>query len=215
MVERMNRRRPARSLTRADIARAALELIDSTGVDQFSMRKLGARLQVDAMAIYRRFEDREDLFDEVVAEMHRAVDVAGLPWSEPWPELVLAYGSVLRDALLAHPQAVPLFARRPVRSADATEWAVRALLKMADEGVPSSAALQVARCVNEFVVGHAMAMSNQETQAGRSRRPEEGSPGFTVLAAAAAGTERGAHFELGLKALIDGLQQSVLPHRKS
>ena len=214
MMEHMNSRRPARALSRADIAHAALELIDSSGLDDFSMRKLGTRLQVDAMAIYRRFDDREDLFDEVVAEIHRAVDVAGLPWNDPWPDLVFAYGTALRDALLAHPQAVLLFARRPVRSADATEWAMRALLKMADEGVPSPAALQAARCVTEFVVGHAMAMSNQEMQAGRSRRPEEGSPGFNVLAAAAASTERGAHFKLGLKALIDGLQLSMLHHRR-
>ncbi|WP_051298599.1 TetR/AcrR family transcriptional regulator [Arthrobacter castelli] len=213
MMEHMNSRRPARPLSRADIAHAALELIDSAGLDNFSMRKLGTRLEVDAMAIYRRFDDREDLFDEVVAEMHRAVDVAGLPWGDPWPDLVFAYGTALRDALLAHPQAVLLFARRPVRSPDATEWAVRALLKMADEGVPSPAALQAARCVNEFVVGHAIAMSNKEAQAKRSRRPEQGSAGFNVLAAAAASTERGGHFKLGLKSLIDGLQQS-LPHHQ-
>lgn len=214
MMEHMNRRQPARSLTRENVARAALALIDSVGVDEFSMRKLGAQLHVDAMAIYRRFDDREDLFDEVVAEVHRGVDVAHLPWSAPWPELVFAYGTALRDALLAHPHAVLLFARRPVRSADATEWAMRALLKMADEGVPSPSALQVARCVNEFVVGHAMAMSNHEAQAERSRRPKEGSPGFNALAAAAANTERGAHFELGLRALIDGLQQAVLHQRR-
>src|SRR5699024_5369695 len=117
-------RRPAGSLRRADIAHAALELIDSSGLDDFSMRKLGTRLKVDAMAIYRRFDDREDLFDEVVAEIHRGVDVAGLPWNEPWPDLVFAYGTALRDALLAHPPAVVLFARRPVRSPDATEWAM-------------------------------------------------------------------------------------------
>lgn len=211
----MSSQRSARSLNRADIARAALELIDAAGLDAFSMRKLGARLGVDAMVIYRRFEDREELFDEVVSEMHRGVDIAGLPWAEPWPRLVHAYGAALRDALLAHPRAVLLFARRPVRSPDATEWAVRALLKMADEGVPSESALQVARCVNEFVVGHALAMSAQEVQAVRSRRPAEGSAEFSVLAAAAANTERGGHFELGLGALIEGLRQSTAPSRRA
>src|SRR5699024_7742915 len=207
----MSSQQSARSLTRASIAHAALGLIDTVGLDEFSMRKLGARIGVDAMVIYRRFEDREDLFDEVVAEMHRAVDVTGLPWDEPWPVLVHAYGTSLRGALLAHPRAVLLFARRPVRSPDATEWAVRALLKMADEGVPSPDALQVARCVNEYVIGHALAMSNQDEQAKRSRRPEEGTSGFSVLAAAAASTERGGHFDLGLTALIAGLRHAMLP----
>ena len=211
----MSSQQSARSLTRASIAHAALGLIDAAGIDAFSMRKLGARLGVDAMVIYRRFEDREDLFDEVVAEMHRVVDVSGLPWDEPWPVLVRAYGTALCDALLVHPRAVLLFARRPVRSADATEWAVRALLKMADEGVPSPDALQVARCVNEFVVGHALAMSNQDEQAKRSGRPEEGSAGFSVLAAAAASTERGGHFDLGLTAMIDGLRRAMLPRQEA
>lgn len=214
MMEDMTRRRPEKSLNRTDIADAALDLIDSAGLDSFSMRKLGARIKVDAMAIYRRFDDREDLFDEVVAQMHRTVDVAGLPWTEDWPELVFAYGAALRDALLAHPRAVLLYARRPVRSQDATEWAVRALLKMSDEGVPSSEALQIARCVNEFVVGHALAMSAQDVQAGRSRRPEVDSAGFNVLAAAAMSTDRGAHFDLGLRALIDGLQNEILHQRR-
>jgi len=211
-MESMSKRHRQTPLTQPDIARAALELIDRDGLDSFSMRKLGTHLGADPMTIYRRFEDQEALFDEVAAEMFRGMDVNALPWDEPWPEFTLAYGIALRGALLAHPNALPLYGTRPVRSQDAVESAVRGLLKMADEGVPSPTALQVALCVNEYVIGHAMAMSAELTAAHRANPPEPGSAGFNVLAAAAAKIPPGAHFELGLRALIDGLHRATL-HR--
>ena len=211
-MEPMSANRRRTSLTQRDIARAALDLIDQHGLESFSMRRLGARLGVDAMTIYRRFDDQESLFDEVAVEMFRAVDIGALPWDKPWPDLLSAYGFALRDALLEHPNALPIYGNRPVRSQDAVEWAVRALLKMADESVPSATALQVALCVNEYVIGHAMAMSADLTAPQRGRPPEEGSAGFNVLAAAAASVRPGAHFDLGLRALIDGLHGATL-HR--
>jgi AcrR family transcriptional regulator len=212
MMESMSTRRRSTPLTQAEIVRAALKLIDQDGLDGFSMRKLGAQLGIDPMTVYRRFEDQEDLFDAVAAEMFRGVEIGQLPWDAPWTELLLAYGAALYDALLAHPNALPLYGTRPVRSQDAVEMAVRVLLKMADEGVPSPTALQVALCINEYVIGTAIARSADLTAAHRSRRPEPGSAGFNVLAAAAAGTPPGSHFELGLRALIDGLHRATL-HR--
>lgn len=206
----MPRRRTA--LTRRDIARAAVELIDADGLAAFSMRRLGSRLGTDPMTIYRRFEDQEDLFDEVAVELFRGVPVDGLPWDAAWPDLLYAYGTALHEALLAHPNALPLYGTRPVRSQEVTQWGVRMLLKMADEGVPSGSALQVGLCVNEYVIGHTIARSADLTASHRSRAPEPGSTGFTVLAAAAAELQPDGHFRLGLRALIDGLQRAVSPH---
>lgn len=212
MMEKMSKGRRQITLTQREIAQAALELIDRNGMDAFSMRKLGTHLGVDPMAIYRRFDDQEDLFDEVAVEMFRQVPVGALPWEAAWPELLHAYGTALHDALLQHPNALPLYGTRPVRSQEAVEWAVRMLLKMAEEGVQSPSGLQAALCVNEYVLGHAMARSADLTASHRSRAPEPDSAGFNVLAAAAAKTQPGAHFDLGLRALIDGLHQAVL-HR--
>lgn len=199
-------------MTQRDIARAALELIDQDGLNAFSMRKLGTRLGVDPMTIYRRFDDQEDLFDEVAVEMFRSVDTKDLPWDRAWPELLEAYGLALHEALVEHPSALPLYGTRPIRSQDAVEWAVRGMLKMAEEGVSNSTALQVMLCVNEYVIGHAMGRSADLTAAQRGGQPEPGSAGFNILAATTARVSPGGHFRLGLTALIDGLQQAIL-HR--
>ena len=45
---------------------AALEFIEEHGLPNLTMRKLGAKLGVEAMSLYRYVPGREDLLDEVV-----------------------------------------------------------------------------------------------------------------------------------------------------
>ena len=53
-------------LTRQRVLEAALSLIDREGLDGFSMRKLGAILGVEAMALYNHVENKRALFDGVI-----------------------------------------------------------------------------------------------------------------------------------------------------
>ena len=56
--------RPTRpTLSRAYIVSKALALIDRDGLEKFSMRRLGADLEVDPMAVYHYFPTKADLFD--------------------------------------------------------------------------------------------------------------------------------------------------------
>jgi AcrR family transcriptional regulator len=47
------------------VAEAAARLIDAEGVHDFSMRRLGQSLGVEAMALYNHFEDKEAILDAV------------------------------------------------------------------------------------------------------------------------------------------------------
>lgn len=60
--------RPPR-ISRADVIDGALAELDSTGLDAFSMRRLGARLGVDPMALYRHVPNQAALFDAVVEQI--------------------------------------------------------------------------------------------------------------------------------------------------
>jgi AcrR family transcriptional regulator len=192
----------------AVVARRALAVLDEVGHAGFSMRRLGADLGVDPMAVYRRFADQEALFDGVAAALFDEVGVATLPWAGSWRETLEGFCRRLRDVLLAHPQAVRIYATRPVRSPAATSFGTRVLLRMAEAGIPSATALQMNRCLTEFVVGHAMALSAADDAAARSARPEPGSEHYTVLAEAAAAAGRDEHFELGLGTLLDGFERA-------
>ena len=89
------------------------------------MRRLGARLGVEAMSLYRHVRDKADLLDAlhaaVLGELRRArrgdATIGGRCWA--------GLSRALRAALLAHPNVVPLFATRPVSAPEALEPIVR------------------------------------------------------------------------------------------
>jgi AcrR family transcriptional regulator len=194
-------------LNREYIAAVALALIDKAGLVRFSMRKLGSELGVDPMAVYRHFEDQEALFDGIAEALFEELDVDTLPWRESWQELCAQYCRRLRDTLLAHPQAVTIFATRPVRSRESIATGNKMIELLQTAGFEAVVALQVARCLREFTVGHALTQAVVELGGQRrSKKPAPGSPAYGLLAKSADGADLGAHFELGLKAFLDGFK---------
>lgn len=204
---------PRAGLTRDRITAAALELIDEIGRGAFSMRKLGARLGVDPMAVYRHFRDQEDLYDGVAEHLFARLDLDTLPWDSGWTELCRQYCRRLCDVLLAHPEAVPLFAARPVRSAESVAVGVRMINLLTQAGFSRADGLRLARILREFTVGHAMSQAAILRGAqGRSRKPAAGSPDYNVLAEAADATRIDDHFEIAIEAILDGFERHR--HRK-
>ena len=111
------RRKDSTPVTAERIVDAALALIDQRGLEALTMRSLGERLGVDASSIYYHVPSQAVLLDLVADRIMGAIPAppAPAPRSEPVDELVAAGRSYL-DALVAHPNAVPLLATRPVRS---------------------------------------------------------------------------------------------------
>lgn len=201
-----------KGLSREGIATRALELIDEVGLNGFSMRKLGGVLGVDAMSVYYYFDNQEDLYDGVAEAIFAEIDLDALTWQHGWRATWQSYATALRDSLLDHPHAVTIFASRPLRSEAAIAVGVRMLALMSDDGIPGAEALRAARCLNEYVTGHAMALTSVNRSAARSRKPEPGSQRYNELAAAADASRRDDHFELGLGAFLDGLQARFARH---
>ncbi|MEU7831498.1 TetR/AcrR family transcriptional regulator [Nonomuraea sp. NPDC049129] len=198
------------TLTREYLAAAALALIDAHGLRKFSMRKLGTAVGFDPMAVYRHYDDQEDLFDGVAETLFTEVNVDTLPWDGPWRELAQNYCLRLRDTLLRHPQAVPLFATRPVRSPASIDTGVKMLTKLSDADIPPAQGLRIIRCLREFTIGHTLAIAVTKLGADqRSRKPEPGSPDYNLLAEAADATTLDDHFETGLTAILSGFEQSA------
>ncbi|HIZ36812.1 MAG TPA: TetR/AcrR family transcriptional regulator C-terminal domain-containing protein [Candidatus Ruania gallistercoris] len=199
-------------LTREKVALAGLELIDEIGLDAFSMRKLGNRLGVDPMAAYRHIRDREALFDAIAELLFAEADPETLPWDEGWRALAREYCTRLRRVLLRHPQAVFVFATRPVRSSEAIATGVRMIEVFAAAGFTPADGLRIARSLRELTIGHALSLSAVELGSQtRSRKPQRGAPNYNVLAASADETRIDDHFELALRAMIDGFERLLQP----
>ncbi|WP_328843099.1 TetR/AcrR family transcriptional regulator [Streptomyces sp. NBC_00258] len=195
-------------LNRSYIAAAALALIDTNGLDNFSMRKLGSGLGVDPMAVYRYFSDQEALFDGIAEALFDELDVDSLPWDSAWREVAERYCWRLRDTLLAHPHAVSVFATRPVRSRASIDTGVRIIELLQDAGFTPAHALQIARCLREFTIGHALSLAVVQLGAqSRSRKPSPDSSAYNILARAADDTEIDEHYGIGLTAMLDGFER--------
>src|SRR3954470_7539302 len=105
-------------LTRDRILRAALTLIDRDGLDALSMRRLGAELGVEGMALYRHVGNKERLLDGVVELLLEDVDVDVEPepaatWTDSWIAIARSYRRLAR----AHPGAFRLLALSPLDTA--------------------------------------------------------------------------------------------------
>ncbi len=93
-------RRPAHS--RADIARAAIEIADSEGFDAVSMRRVAQRLGAGTMTLYHYVRNKDELItlmsDAVMAEVVVPEDEL----AEDWRTALTQIASRTRDAFSAH-----------------------------------------------------------------------------------------------------------------
>ncbi|QGN34233.1 TetR/AcrR family transcriptional regulator [Microlunatus sp. Gsoil 973] len=94
------------------ILRAAIGLADREGLRALSMRRLGAELGVEAMAIYHHFPNKDALLDAIVGEL--VVEATtGRTSPGDWQDTVRGYGVAFYDKLTAHRELVPLVLARP------------------------------------------------------------------------------------------------------
>jgi AcrR family transcriptional regulator len=89
-------------LSRRLVVETARDLLDENGYKAFSMNRLGDRLGVTAMAIYRHVADRAEL-ERAVAEL--VLDDLGgeLASASAWPEAIAIWMHRVRDHWRRHP----------------------------------------------------------------------------------------------------------------
>jgi TetR/AcrR family transcriptional regulator, tetracycline repressor protein len=152
------RGRPA-VLSRDHVLTSALRIVDEHGIEGLTMRRLGAALGVDPMAIYHHVPDKAALFDGLVERVLGAVE---LP--EPtgrWDDDVRSAVRAVRATFLAHPYAIPLLGTRP----PATEAAFDVIEAMADillgAGFTPQQAADGVDCAARLLIGHTLAEAGQ------------------------------------------------------
>ena len=124
---RAARREP---LSRERVLRAALQVMDTEGLEAVTMRRIGRELGVEAMSLYNHVQDKEDILDGI-CELVMSEFAFPEP-AEEWAESCRRAARAWRQLLKAHPDVIRLFAeiRKPARSADSmrpTEFALRLL----------------------------------------------------------------------------------------
>ncbi|TXS42888.1 TetR/AcrR family transcriptional regulator [Streptomyces sp. t39] len=214
-------------LSRERVLAAALEVVDREGLSALSMRRLGAELGVEAMALYRYASSKDALLDGLVEALYTEIGevlAADAP-ERGGPRGVRAElrgtAAATYRVALAHPHVVPLLATRILsvplarRPHAVLREHERVLGLLAGAGVPAPRALTVYRAVMSWLLGYLFVdlqamVDNPEDpdpgfRLGLHRMPAQEFPQLRGLAADLA--ERGGDAELtaGLDALLDRL----------
>ena len=102
-------------LNRKDVVLAAISFIDEYGVQSLSMRRLGASLNVEAMALYRHVSGREELVSAAVGELIDDLfddELMRAP-SASWESYLQCVANAMRNLALRHPKMFPLMITQP------------------------------------------------------------------------------------------------------
>ncbi len=150
-------------LDRETIVAEAVSFLDEVGPGGLTMRRLGARLNVEAMSLYRYVPGKEDLLDAIVqhliAELYTDPEVLAEP-RDGWQDFLQRLAHAVRRMALTHVQAFPLVASRPpeapwlrppLRSVD---WVESFLSGLLQEGFSDVAAVAAYRAFTSFLLGH-------------------------------------------------------------
>jgi AcrR family transcriptional regulator len=192
-------------LSRRGIAEAALELIDADGLDALSMRRLAARLDVEAASLYHHVVSREDLLDEVIALINEDVELAPLGGHAKWQDRLAAFARSYHQAFARHPEIVAVAMRRPIQTAAALKIYDRLLAFLLDAGWDATHATTIVAALDHLVLGSAL----ETFAAGFDRPAEEYAADHPVVARVLDQSDRATlavrSFELGLRAFLAGV----------
>ncbi|MFK4100571.1 TetR/AcrR family transcriptional regulator [Streptomyces sp. NPDC019531] len=212
-------------LSRERVLTSALELVDREGLSALSMRRLGAELGVEAMALYRYAEGKDGLLDGLVEALYlelearlTAESVDGAEESD-WRGGLHRIARATYDVCLTHPQAVPLLttrmlavplAQRPLAVLKDHE---RVLVLLYEAGLDEARASAVFRAYTAWLLGYVSAElrlmvdnpqeSDPAFRLGLHRMPPQELPRLRQTAPALAGQGGPEGLASGLDALLD------------
>ena len=192
-------------LSRDRIVNAAIEIMDESGLASLSMDRLGRKLSVTDMALYKHVLSKDELLSLMLESL-----VSGLP---PMPqgtaeETLRAFAWGLWTVCRAHPQVLLLLAAKPLGSPAIRAAAADAQVKLIATGctdVSASRALfslaAYALGAAGLVVGGSLDIAAELSDEGIETRPELRTPLHTAIVWETADEDFGE----GLEALLSGL----------
>ncbi len=201
--------RPAAAVLDQDgITAAALQLIQKSGYDGFTMAALARTLNVAPSALYNHVSAKRDVLVLVQDHLTSLVDVSAFE-SEPWERAVRDWAWSYRDVFSKHTPLIPVIAVLPVTDAPKTLAMYEAVSAgFSRAGFPQERIISAIVAFESFIFGSAYDVT-APADIFDSGSMAATTPHFTSAVARLAeqGFESQADvaFSLGLKALIAGL----------
>jgi AcrR family transcriptional regulator len=193
-------------LTRDRIIDAAVILADSGGVEELSMRKLGAELGVEAMSLYNHVEKKDDILDGMIDHVFRAMPLPGV--DADWRVAIRDTALAALDQFVEHPWMVKLLMQRGIYGPSSLRFMDRVLGLFRAAGFSQEDAHHAWQMLASHTMGYAFQqMSGGEDKGGwESSLPELSAfPNVAALAPYLANCDFETEFAFGLEIIIAGL----------
>ena len=216
--------RPQR-ITRELLLEAAMQIVDTEGLDALTMRRLGRHVGATAAMVYRFFADKgelvEALADRVFSQardpgpsaQQAPADRIGVAWADQLR--LVAHG--IRRALLAHPALIAAAVRRPPRQEATLRGIDAGLGLLLAGGLSPEAAAKGYQAVLFYTLGFAAleapfaaspdggVQDQADTHAVLAGLPADDYPHVAATRAHLYGPDLTAQFDHGLRLLLAGL----------
>ncbi len=203
--------KPRQPLSRERIVDTAIALVDAEGLDALTMRRLGAELGMDPMAVYYYVPNKAALLDAVVEAVMAEIDLGVDDPSAPAEERLIRAAKAYAEVLVRHRNALPLLlVRGPATPAALAPVEVMVAI-LRSGGIPPEHAVAGMHVLTAAVRGYAAIIANEIADPGNRdtealvalASPEQ----FPCLSEAAAQPRQDtqAAFEFGLRAIANGL----------
>ncbi len=221
--------RRAGPLSRLEIRRAALEIVDAVGLAELTVRRLAQSLRVTPMAIYRYFPNKAALEATLVDLVVSDSAVTAHDESELRLWLLQTFAR-MRHALCRHPGIMPLLGTASHSSGNALAIVEQVLGRMRSHGIHSDDATRLFYRATAFTLGSVIMMDDAslarfieprqvQDELQRQRRggfavlPKAEFPHVVAASAALAECYGGRRFEQELLGLIDDILPRTLRAR--
>ncbi|MGV9263732.1 TetR/AcrR family transcriptional regulator C-terminal domain-containing protein [Kitasatospora sp. NPDC003701] len=207
-------------LDRAQVVDAALRLLDETGLDGLTLRRIATELDVKAPALYWHFANKQALLDEMATEMLRRMSAGQVVVPGSWQEALIGTCRTLRAALLGYRDGAKVFSGTRLTDYGHAEGQHAVLAVFARAGFELADAAQAFTTAYAYTIGFVI-----EEQAVHPV-PGERAPGYDPeqraaaidpaygLAAAAGQDFFGGfeqRFERGLAVVVAGVERVLGP----
>ena len=195
------------------IAEEALAMIDKQGLETFSSRRLGARLNVEGMALYKHYPSMDALLDAVAELLILEVQVPA-PQPGGWQARVRQFARDYRQLAYRHPKSYSLLATRRFTRPKSLGVLDAVMGALFEEGFDHPTAVELFRALNHYCNGACLdELAGLADAARKKKKPEDGAEPPVQLpnlgrVAVLLGPDHFEHnFEAGLDALILGFER--------
>lgn len=200
-------------LNRDRLVDAALDLVDVEGSEALSMRILAARVDRQVSSLYNHVSGRSELIELMRARIVAEIDVAAfarvdsVECEESWDVALESWARSYLRAFAAHPNLIRLLATTPIGDLSTYQMYDTVVAGLRRGGWPRSRTVAVMRTVEAHVLGSALDIIAPADLISQDSADERFSEIRAALDPRCADTSSAtAAFELGLRALVDGLR---------